>query len=306
MSFRAARITSGSRRVRVNAEPGTHRMWGESAQFCAVGQLPRPNPSANPVGGMEAKEHPHVSSRDARTRPVQGRLKLGGMLAGATMMSAIAVGLTTASTAPLFQASPSAPVQATEVKLLAYPQAAYAAGGAGAAPEAGTRWTPSAADALRLALAQVGVTENADGGGTIYQKWFVSSPWAVRGVERYGGSVGDYANASWCDMFISWIGDQLGVTGMGADAFTPAHAQWFKDQGRWGQTPTPGAVVFFSWSGGKSVGDIDHVGMVIKDDHDGTIQTVEGNTDNAVEVRTRDVSSVVGYGYPDYAPARFR
>ena len=42
----------------------------------------------------------------------------------------------------------------------------------------------------------------------------------------------------------------------------------------------PGAVVFFSWSGSKSIDDIDHVGLVLKDDHDGTIQTVEGNTDN--------------------------
>ena len=58
--------------------------------------------------------------------------------------------------------------------------------------------------------------------------------------------------------------------------------------------------MFFSWSGSKSIDEIDHVGMVIKDNSDGTIQTVEGNTDDAVKVRTRDVSSVVGYGYPDY------
>jgi hypothetical protein len=161
---------------------------------------------------------------------------------------------------------------------------------------------PSAADALKLAVAQVGVTEDASGGGTKFQKWFVSSPWAERGVQRDGGSVSDYADANWCDMFVSWIGAQLGVKGMGADAFTPTHAKWFKAQGRWGQTPTPGAVVFFSWSGSKSLDDIDHVGMVIKDNHDGTIETVEGNTDNSVKVRTRDVSSVVGYGYPEYGP----
>jgi hypothetical protein len=162
---------------------------------------------------------------------------------------------------------------------------------------------PTASDVLKLATSQVGVTEDASGGGTPFQKWFVSSPWAVRGVERDGGTVSDYATANWCDMFVSWVGAQLGVKGMGADAFTRTHAQWFKDQGRWGQTATPGAVVFFSWSGSKSIDDIDHVGLVIKDNHDGTIQTVEGNTDNAVKIRTRDVSNVVGYGYPDYAPA---
>jgi surface antigen len=161
-------------------------------------------------------------------------------------------------------------------------------------------WVPSAADALKLAEAQVGVTEDAAGGGTKFQKWFVSSPWAVRGVQRDGGSVSDYANANWCDMFVSWIGAQLGVKGMGADAYTRTHAQWFKDQGRWGDTPTPGAVVFFAWNGGKALGDIDHVGMVVKDNHDGTIKTVEGNTDDAVKIRTRDTSTVVGYGYPEY------
>lgn len=205
-----------------------------------------------------------VTLRLVRTR----RLKVGGALAGATVLGALVLSLVTASGA--------------------------------------SRWRPTADDALSLAFAQVGVAENASGGGTIYQKWFVSSPWAVRGAERDGGSVGDYANASWCDMFVSWIGDQLGVRGMGVDAFTPKHAQWFEDRGRWGQTPMPGAVVFFSWSGGRSLRDIDHVGMVVRDNHDGTIETVEGNTGNAVRIRTRDVSNVVGYGYPDYAPGRSR
>jgi hypothetical protein len=231
-------------------------------------------------------------------------------MVSATAISATAISLITTNSAPLRQVPPSAPVRTMALKLLAYPRAAPAVrpvsaprGGISAMGGHKPGWKPSADDTLRLALAQVGATENADGGGTIYQKWFVSSPWAVRGVERDGGSVSDYANANWCDMFISWIGDQLGIKSMGADAFTPTHAQWFKDQGRWGQTPTPGAIVFFSWTGGKTVDDIDHVGMVIKDNHDGTIQTVEGNTDDAVKVRTRDVSNVVGYGYPDYAPA---
>jgi hypothetical protein len=223
-------------------------------------------------------------------------------MAGATAIGAVAVSLVTAHPAE----TPSAPT----MKLLAYSQADHgdqpvppSAGGTSILAAHKPGWKPSASDALQLALAQVGVTENADGGGTIYQKWFVASPWAVRGVKRDGGSVSDYADASWCDMFVSWIGAQLGVKGMGADAFTPDHAQWFKDQGHWGQAPTPGAVVFFSWSGSKSIDDIDHVGMVIKDNHDGTIQTVEGNTGDAVKVRTRDVSNVVGYGYPDYAPS---
>ncbi|MFL6053329.1 MAG: CHAP domain-containing protein [Actinoallomurus sp.] len=158
---------------------------------------------------------------------------------------------------------------------------------------------PTANDALKVALSQVGTTEDA-GGGTKFNRWFMVSPFAKAGVARDGGAIGDYAKASWCDMFVTWVGAQADVKGIGGDAFTPAHARWFQRQGRWGHVPKPGAVVFFSWNGGKSADNIDHVGMVIKDDHHGTIQTVEGNTDNAVKIRTRSTDSVVGYGYPEY------
>jgi hypothetical protein len=88
---------------------------------------------------------------------------------------------------------------------------------------------------------------------------------------------------------------------MGFDAWTVERAKWFEEQGRWGDKPKPGAVVFYNWSGSKSVEDIEHVGMVIKDNGDGTIKTVEGNTDNSVMTRERSEDQVVGYGYPDYA-----
>ena len=252
-----------------------------------------------------------MSAHPPRTRRPQRHLSFGTFMTGAAAIGVTAVSLVTATSTSVAQTSPSAPARTVTMELLAYsqgdhnpPPVSEPGSGISAASAHKPGWKPSAKDALQLALAQVGTTENANGGGTIYQKWFVSSPYAARGAERNGGSVSDYADASWCDMFISWIGDQLGVNGMGADAFTPTHAQWFKDHGHWGQTPTPGAVVFFSWSGGKTIDDIDHVGMVVKDNHDGTIQTVEGNTDDAVKVRTRDVSNVVGYGYPDYAPAK--
>lgn len=158
---------------------------------------------------------------------------------------------------------------------------------------------PTATDAIKLAISQVGTTENA-AGGTKFNQWFMSTPYAKQGAAQYGGSISDYANASWCDMFVSWVGDRLGVKGMGDNAFTPAHARWFQQQGHWGEVPKPGAVVFFSWNGG-GIDGIDHVGLVIKDNHDGTIQTVEGNTDDAVKIRTRSTGQVVGYGYPEYA-----
>jgi surface antigen len=102
---------------------------------------------------------------------------------------------------------------------------------------------------------------------------------------------------------VSWLGNQLGISNtVGEDPWTVAHAKWFQDQHRWGTTPKPGAIVFFSWSGGSTADDINHVGIVVKDNHDGTIQTIEGNTDGGqVESKTRDTSEVVGYGYPSYA-----
>lgn len=265
---------------------------------------------------MEAKEYPIVSGRHSNSCRVLRTTKLGGALAGAAAIGATAISLIAASPADSSQKAnaisagalaaelpTSAPSkkEPRDVPLIPIPGKGMT-NALGKTAKGARSWTPSAADALKLATAQVGVTEDAAGGGTKFQKWFVSSPWAVRGVERDGGTVSDYEDANWCDMFVSWVGAQLNVKGMGADAFTRTHAQWFKDQGRWGQTPTPGAVVFFSWSGSKSIDDIDHVGLVMEDNHDGTIQTVEGNTDNAVRIRTRDVSTVVGYGYPEYGP----
>jgi surface antigen len=88
---------------------------------------------------------------------------------------------------------------------------------------------------------------------------------------------------------------------MGADAWTITHAEWFKDEGRWGSKPKPGAVVFFDWDGGKSLKAIDHVGLVTEVTGDGEFRTVEGNTSNAVRAKTRTTDQVVGFGYPNYA-----
>ncbi|MFB9835106.1 CHAP domain-containing protein [Actinoallomurus acaciae] len=247
-----------------------------------------------------------MSGRHKKSCRLLRNTKLGGSLAAATAVGATAISLIAAA-----PAGSSEKVDATSAGALAAlphratapkePHAPAALGKSADNVNAKKReWLPTAGDALKLAEAQVGVSEDSSGGGTKFQKWFVSSPWAERGVQRDGGKVSDYANANWCDMFVSWVGAQLGVKGMGADAFTRTHAQWFKDQGRWGDNATPGSVVFFSWSGSKSIDAIDHVGMVIKDNNDGTIQTIEGNTDNSVKVRTRDKSLVVGYGYPEY------
>ncbi|NDU77036.1 CHAP domain-containing protein [Actinomadura sp. DSM 109109] len=159
------------------------------------------------------------------------------------------------------------------------------------------------AEVIKLAQKQVGVHEGK-GGMTKYHRWYISTPHAKATAERDGGfSVKAYRGAQWCNMFVSWLGAQTGVKNMGWDAYTVQHASWFKQTDRWGHKAKPGAVVFFDWQDGSraGIGDIDHVGLVVKDNGNGTITTIEGNTDNAVQKKVRDKSEVVGYGYPDYA-----
>ncbi|WUI03889.1 CHAP domain-containing protein [Spirillospora sp. NBC_00431] len=158
-------------------------------------------------------------------------------------------------------------------------------------------------EVIKLAEKQVGISEGK-GGMTKFHKWYVSTPHAKATAERDGGfPVNDYKGAQWCNMFVSWLGAQTGVKNMGWDAYTVQHATWFKNTDRWGKKPKPGAVVFFDWKKGSrgDIGDIDHVGLVVKDNGNGTVKTIEGNTENAVKKKTRDKSEIVGYGYPDYA-----
>ncbi|MEV4288048.1 CHAP domain-containing protein [Nonomuraea bangladeshensis] len=156
---------------------------------------------------------------------------------------------------------------------------------------------------LSMARSQVGTSENAAGGGTPYQRWYADSKRAAETIARDGGTPAGYLNAPWCSMFVSWVGEKTGARPqIGWDAWTVAHAKWFKNNDRFGTVAKPGAVVFFSWSGSKDLDAINHVGFVEKDNQDGTISTIEGNTGNGkVEERVRPKSQVVGYGYPEYA-----
>ncbi|GAT64637.1 amidase [Planomonospora sphaerica] len=175
----------------------------------------------------------------------------------------------------------------------------------GPAPSATAAKAPgvTAQDLLRIAEGQIGVEENDRGGGTKFHRWYMESQRARETVERDGGNVRAYANAPWCAMFVSWVGEQAGIRPtVGWDAYTVTYAQWFEANDRWGGKATPGAVVFFDWKRGDSLYGIDHVGLVEEDNGDGTITTIEGNTGNGkVERRVRPKAEVVGYGYPRYA-----
>jgi hypothetical protein len=119
----------------------------------------------------------------------------------------------------------------------------------------------------------------------------------------YNDHVDRIGDGPWCDMFVSWVADQAGASkAVGRFAYTPYHAGWFRDNGRWGQTPKVGAVAFFDWGGSHSISAIDHVGFVEAVRLDGSVVTLEGNTSDLVMRRVRR-SGIAGYGYPAYTAA---
>ncbi len=140
---------------------------------------------------------------------------------------------------------------------------------------------------LHVAKDQLGYTERASG-YTKYGDWY----------GKHVGKDASFKDAPWCDMFLAWAADKAGVQDWAGEfASTPDHASWFQKHHAWGQHPEPGAIVFFSWNGGKHVGDIEHVGIV-ESVHGHTLHTIEANHNNHLGRATRDVSQVVGYGYP--------
>lgn len=149
-------------------------------------------------------------------------------------------------------------------------------------------------DFLSKARSQLGYHEGANN-HTKYGDWYAS---VVK--DRY------FAYAPWCDEFMSWVGDQVGDRAVvGMFAATPSHARWFYNQGRWGHTPRPGAIVFYAWSGSLTISNIDHVGVVEAVNKNGTIVTIEGNSSNQVIRRVRNPHGiVVGYGYPRYPTSK--
>ena len=142
---------------------------------------------------------------------------------------------------------------------------------------------------LEVAKGQLGYSEKPSG----YSKY---GDWFATHVDKSHDSY--YNTAPWCDMFLAWAADQAGVQDWAGEfASTIEHAKWFQQQHAWGTTPEPGAIVFYSWTGG-GVDGIDHVGIV-ESVSGHTLHTIEGNTDGGqLERRVRSTSQVVGYGYP--------
>jgi len=125
----------------------------------------------------------------------------------------------------------------------------------------------------------------------------------------------------WCGSFVMWCADKAGVK-VPNTVYTPGGAAAFKKSGRWYDAqicdPEPGDIAYFDFPG-DGVDRISHVGIVIKDNEDGTVWCIEGNTSGdpkksqrnggevvkklrAFKKNKKNVQiSIVGFGRPKFA-----
>jgi len=134
------------------------------------------------------------------------------------------------------------------------------------------------------------------GGGTAGQRMVQIAQAEVGQAEQPPGSndsprIAQYRMATagsgvgpWCAYFASWVAQQAGVpigeAGQGFGAVSSV-ADWGQRTGRFftpgSQTPQPGDLIIW---GGRHIGIVESVGL------DGSINTIEGNSSNAVSRRT--------------------
>ena len=126
----------------------------------------------------------------------------------------------------------------------------------------------------------------------------------------------------WCQSFVSWCAYTAGVAKFPKSASTVAASDEFKKQDRWADArnddPTPGDWIYFDFPD-DGVNRISHVGLCIKNNGDGTIQVIEGNTSGTAKGDQRNggmcvektrayvkankpklINAVVGWGRPVY------
>jgi len=125
----------------------------------------------------------------------------------------------------------------------------------------------------------------------------------------YNKNIARIGNGPWCNMAVTyWGGCSANLAAIFAGksvgyAYTVAHAQKFKQKGRWTTGVAgiqPGDVVFFDWKRSHAIQNVDHVGVVERVQGKNII-TIEGNTtgDRCRRV-VRDATYIVGYGRPAY------
>ena len=168
----------------------------------------------------------------------------------------------------------------------------------------------SAARLVEVALAEVGYIEGPKDNETKFGKFTKSN------------------FQPWCGSFIMWCANEAGVK-VPNTVYTPAGAAAFNKAGTWQKaeqaTPQPGDIVYFDFPN-DGVDRISHVGIVVKDNGDGTVTCVEGNTapdkkgdqrnggecclkvraykkKNGSKLRKSQAVSVVGFGRPAFGQA---
>lgn len=123
---------------------------------------------------------------------------------------------------------------------------------------------------------------------------------------KYAAKAGHANNQPWCASFVVAMFRAAGMKLPSESAYTPSMANGFKKAGQWGSKPAVGAVVFYQW---PSMGRIAHVGIVESVRPDGSIVTIEGNTNKAGSrtggsvLRMVRRANIAGYGLPKYGGA---
>ena len=131
------------------------------------------------------------------------------------------------------------------------------------------------------AIVQVALSQEGNKGGRPYWSWY-----------GYKGRV------SWCACFVSWCADKCGYIDSGQIpkfSSCASGASWFRSRGRLkdrSYVPSPGDIIFFDWGEG-----VHHVGIVV-DVKNGKVNTIEGNSSDAVRRRSYKIGDgrIHGYG----------
>jgi hypothetical protein len=160
---------------------------------------------------------------------------------------------------------------------------------------------------IEVAKAEVGTIEGPKDNETKYGKW--------TGMNFQ----------PWCQSFVSWCAFTSGLDAKKypKSASTVAAADFFKKNNRWADArnddPTPGDWIYFDFPE-DGVNRISHVGICIKNNGNGTIQVIEGNTSGTAKGDQRNggmcvektrayvkdnklklINGIVGWGRPVYS-----
>ena len=128
----------------------------------------------------------------------------------------------------------------------------------------------------------------------------------------------------WCGSFVNWCANEVGLK-IPNCVYTPGGASAFMKKKQWEDAsdtaqPLPGDIAFFDFPG-DNVNRISHIGIVVKDNGDGTVTCIEGNTapdkkgdqrnggqvclkvrafkkKNGSKLRKSQAVSIVGFGKP--------